>query len=84
MTIEHFLNEPNRTKFENREMAEILVNSITRGLLGIQNAQSAAVFQDMQLKFGRQVLFYTYSVFLKKIPKNIRKQKNNFFKVCFS
>ena len=37
IALEHFLNGPNWTKFENRNNAQILVNSVKSGLLVIQN-----------------------------------------------
>ena len=77
MTLEHFLNGPNRTKIENPENAEILVNNIKSCRFGHSERQNSAVFEDSDLKFCTQILqqvsLYTYSVFFIPPPK----KKNN-------
>ena len=70
ITIEHFLNGRNRTKFENRENAEILVINVMSGLFGHSKRQNSAVFQDINVKYcthiNRQVLVHIYSVLCSK------------------
>ena len=51
MILEHFLNDPNRTKFENRENTGILVNSVKSGTLGHSERQNSAVFKISTLNF---------------------------------
>ena len=55
ITLEHFLNGPNRTTNENRKNAEILVNSVNSGLLGKSKRQNSAGFQESDLKFGTHI-----------------------------
>ena len=74
MTID-FLNDRNPTKLGNRKMAEILVNSITSGLLGRSKRQTQ-LFQDVHLKFvdilidkGSFTCTHYYYYFFSKIKK---------------
>ena len=64
-TLEHFLNDPNRTEFENWKNAEILENSVKSGIFGHSKRQKSAVFQDTNLRvcthIHRQVSFHIYS-----------------------
>ena len=69
MTLEHFKNVPNRTKFENRKTAEILVNSVKVAFWAFKTAKLSH-FQDINYKYcthiRRQVFFHIYSVFYSK------------------
>ena len=47
---EYFYSGPNRTKFEKRTNADILVNSVKSGLFGRSKRQNSALFQDINLK----------------------------------
>ena len=66
MALEHFLNSQNRTKFENLENDEILINRKCdkSGVLGYSKQQNSAVSQDTNLKLYThihlQVFFYIY------------------------
>ena len=56
MTLEHFLNGPKRTKFENRENAEIPVNSVKSGLFWAVKTAKLRRISRCQLE-----MLYTYS-----------------------
>ena len=79
MTLEHFLNGPNRTIFENLKITDILKQHKS-GLLWHSKRQNSAVFQDIAVKFctciHRQVLFHIYSSFWKKKSWKIFANKN--------
>ena len=80
MTTEHFFNGPNRTTFEHRKIAKILVNNVKSGLFGHSKRENSAVFQDINLKFythiRRQVFLHIIPVFENSIfLENFGKQK---------
>ena len=74
LTLEHFLNDPNWTNFENFENTEIARNSMKNGLFQHSKHQNSGIFQDIYLKFCTHIyltgFFDMYSVFwkCKKIP----------------
>ena len=51
MTIEHFLNGPSRTQFENRENPEIVGNRMKSGLFRSSKHQKYVNFQDLCMTF---------------------------------
>ena len=67
MTLEHFLNRPNQTDYENRENAEIAGNSVKNGNFRTSKHDNSVTFQDMYLIFCTHVhltqFFHIYSVF---------------------
>ena len=80
-TLEHFLNGPNRTNFQNRKNAEIAGNSVKNGLFDLFH-QNPSIFQDIYMKFCTHIcltgFFHIYSGFLK-----IQKKNPNFLKNIF-
>ena len=68
-TLEHFLNSSSRTKIENRENAEILVNSIKVTSWGIQNAKtqpfSEIKTEILYIFLSASSLIHTYILFSK-------------------
>ena len=76
LTLEYFLNGPNRTKSENRKMAEILVNSVKVTFFGRSKRKNSAVFQDINLNFVHIFIgkcSFTYIPFVWKIKKTLGK-----------
>ena len=67
MTLEHFLNGPNRTNFENRKNAEITGNSVKNDRFRPSKRQKSGIFQDIYLQFFTRIqltgVFHIYSVF---------------------
>ena len=68
-TLEHFLNDLNRTNFKNRENAVMARNSVKNGLFRPSKHQTSGIFQDIYLKFCTHIhltgFFYTYSRFFR-------------------
>ena len=56
MTLEHFLNVPNQTNFENRENTEIAGNSVKTGRFLSSKPQNWAIFSIYLLE-----IFYSYT-----------------------
>ena len=69
MTLEHFLNYPNRTKVENRENTEIPVNNVNNGRFRHSKYQNSMNFQDIYFKFctHKPTDFFTHILDFKKI-----------------
>ena len=55
MTLEHFLNGPNRTKFENRKNADIAETNVKMTVFDLQNAKFRAFFQLIYLTFCTRI-----------------------------
>ena len=75
MTLEHFLNGRDRTKFENRENVEIAGISVKNVLFRPSKYPNSAIFQDVYMKFCTHIhltgVFHIHSGFFensKKIP----------------
>ena len=67
MTLEPFLNCPNRTQFENRENTEIPGNRAKSGRLQHSKYQNSANFQDIYLKFCT----HTPDIVLSHVPVSV-------------
>ena len=62
----HFLKDPNRTKFENRENAEIPGIGVKNDHFRSLKCHKLVIFQDIDLKFSHMHLtgfFHIYSGF---------------------
>ena len=85
MTLEHFLNGPNQTKFENRENAKISGNSVKNGHFRPSKCRKLVILQDINLKFCTHMhltgFFRIYSVFL--IQKLTLKNFDNYIFLAY-
>ena len=83
ITLEHFLNGPNRTNSESRKNAEITGNSVKNGRFQPSKHQNLGIFQDIYLKFCTHIhlawLFHIYSGFLKIWKRFLQFFENNIF-----
>ena len=74
LTLEHFLNGPNRKKSENRENTEIAGNSVKNSRFQPSKQQNSVIFQDIYLKFCINIcapdraLSHIFRFFLKYSP----------------
>ena len=50
MTLEHFFDGQNKTKFENRENAEIPGIGVKRVIFDLQNIINSVILQDIYLQ----------------------------------
>ena len=78
MTLEHFLNGPNRKCFESRKNAEIARNSVKNGLFQPSKHQNSVIFQDIHMTFCTHIyltwFFHIYTLFenSKKNPQFLK------------
>ena len=61
ITLEHLLNGPIRTKFENRKNAEINGNSVKMAVFDLQNAQTRAFLKISRIHLIGLYQVYTYT-----------------------